>query len=63
MSMQKLLDNIKQERIYTFDEYRALIGLQCGVGRDVTGISSGDKQYSMYVIELHGIELESLGDK
>ena len=60
--LQELLDTVRQKQEFTFDEYKALLNLQCGV--DQVLIQNGsvaqasDKKYSSYVIELHGMELE-----
>ena len=58
---QGLLDTIKKEKKFTFEEYQAMLNLQCGV--DQVNNQSGanqasDRNYSMYMIELHGLDLE-----
>lgn len=59
--MQELLEVIKRDKKFTFEEYQAMLNLQCGVDQTLgqTGVSqAADRNYSMYVIELHGLELE-----
>lgn len=59
-----MLDSIRQNQLFSFDEYKTMLDLQCGVSRD-RGSGAGqanDRNYSMYVIDLHGLELESSGD-
>ncbi|EJD03693.1 uncharacterized protein FOMMEDRAFT_81678 [Fomitiporia mediterranea MF3/22] len=58
---QALLENIKREKKFTFEEYQAMLSLQCGVDQSIgqNGTNQGsDRNYSMYVIELHGLDLE-----
>lgn len=62
---QALLDDARNERQYSFDEYKAMLNLQCGM--DQGAVQSGgvaqatatDKNYSSYIIELHGLDLEA----
>jgi len=59
-----MLESIKRkEHAFTFEEYQMMLRLQCGVqdtetprGRQTMAM---DRNYSMYVIDLHGLELES----
>lgn len=59
---QALLENVRKERAFSFEEYKAMLNLQCGVDQSI--IQSGgvaqaaDKKYSSYIIELHGMELD-----
>ncbi|KDQ63373.1 hypothetical protein JAAARDRAFT_169127 [Jaapia argillacea MUCL 33604] len=60
-----LLESIRQKQTFTFDEYKTMLGLQCGVDPSLgdAGISQAtDRNYSMYVIDLHGLELENFAD-
>lgn len=62
---QELLDAIRIKQEFSFDEYKTILDLQCGV--DPTQGENGanqatDRGYSMYVIELHGLELENSAD-
>ena len=57
-----MLERIREDGrfVYTFDEYKALLNLQCGVDQ---GLPEGTAQptnsnYNMYVIELHQLDLE-----
>lgn len=56
-----MLSSIRKKQVFTFDEYKTMLDLQCGV--DPTQAKNGasqptDRNYSMYVIDLHGLELE-----
>ena len=47
---------------FTFDEYQMMLKFQCGVNPEEQegGVPKAvDRNYSMYVIDLHGLELES----
>lgn len=62
---QDLLDAVRKKQEFSFDEYKTLLDLQCGV--DPTSGESGatqatDRNYNMYLIELHGLELENASD-
>jgi exocyst complex component 4 len=60
-----MLDSIREKQLFSFDEYKTMLDLQCGVGRgqgESGAAQASDRNYSMYVIDLHGLELESSGD-
>jgi exocyst complex component 4 len=58
-----MLDSIRQKQLFSFDEYKTMLDLQCGVTQAVSRAGqANDRNYSMYVIDLHGLELESSGD-
>jgi len=62
---QDMLDSIRHNQLFSFDEYKTMLDLQCGVDHDRGGPGAAqvnDRNYSMYVIDLHGLELESSGD-
>ncbi|KAI9461755.1 Sec8 exocyst complex component-specific domain-containing protein [Boletus coccyginus] len=59
---QGLLDNIRTDKVFSFDEYKVILNLQCGVDQslgDAAASRAADRNYGMYSIELHGLELES----
>ncbi|KAJ3554644.1 hypothetical protein NM688_g3000 [Phlebia brevispora] len=61
LSPRDLLDTVRQKQEFSFDEYKVILDLQCGVdpsqGEKAAGQAS-DRNYNMYLIELHGLELE-----
>ncbi|KAH7910695.1 Sec8 exocyst complex component-specific domain-containing protein [Hygrophoropsis aurantiaca] len=65
LSPQDLLDSIRENQAYNFDEYKTILNLQCGVD-DTLGEAAAahatDRNYNLYMIELHGLELESSAD-
>ena len=62
--LQELLDTVRQKQEFTFDEYKAILDLQCGVQPSPAGgaAQAADRNYNMYLIELHGLELENAAD-
>ena len=63
-SIQEMLDAVRKKQEFTFDEYKAILDLQCGVELSRTGgvAQAADRNYNMYLIELHGLELENSAD-
>ncbi|KAJ7275219.1 Sec8 exocyst complex component-specific domain-containing protein [Mycena haematopus] len=60
ISPQDMLDGIRKKQIFTFDEYQTMLNLQCKVTGDENGPKGAtDRNFSMYVIDLHGLEMES----
>lgn len=60
--LQGLLDRIRSNKMFSFDEYKIILNLQCGVDQslgDPAASKALDRNYGMYSIELHGLELES----
>ena len=56
-----MLDGIRHNQMFTFDEYKTMLNLQCGVDQsqgDSAAAQASDRSYSMYVIDLHGLELD-----
>lgn len=56
-----MLDSIRLKQDFSFDEYKTMLDLQCGVDPSLsegTGAQATDKNYNMYVIDLHGLELD-----
>ncbi|KAJ6509353.1 exocyst complex component sec8 [Mycena vitilis] len=56
---QEMLDGIRKKQIFTFDEYQLMLNLQCKVVPGEDGPKAADRNFSMYVIDLHGLEMES----
>ena len=56
-----MLDSIRHEKKFSFEDYQGMLRLQCGVDQASSQASNNqatDRTYSMYVIDLHGLELE-----
>ncbi|KAJ7786127.1 exocyst complex component sec8 [Mycena metata] len=59
ISPQDMLDSIRKKQVFTFEEYSTMLGLQCKVLPGEEGAKGADRNFSMYVIDLHGLEIES----
>jgi exocyst complex component 4 len=62
--MQAMLDSIRQKQSFSFEEYETMLNLQCGVDPkqgEAGRAHATDRNYSMYIIDLHGLELERDG--
>ncbi|KAI0778405.1 Sec8 exocyst complex component-specific domain-containing protein [Trametes elegans] len=61
LSPPDLLEAVRQKQEFTFDEYKAILDLQCGVQPSATNgaAQAADRNYNMYLIELQGLELEN----
>jgi exocyst complex component 4 len=59
---QDLISSVRRKPVFSFDEYNIMLNLQCGVDQskgDAGAQTATDRNYSMYVIDLHAMELES----
>jgi exocyst complex component 4 len=57
-----MLEGIRAKQEFSFDEYQTMLMLQCGINpaEGDAGIGTAtDRNYSVYVIDLHGLELET----
>ncbi|KAG5635065.1 hypothetical protein H0H81_012546 [Sphagnurus paluster] len=64
LSPQDMLDGIRKRQAFSFDEYQTMLNLQCGVNPDegeAGAAKATDRKYSMYIIDLHGLELDGSG--
>ncbi|KAF5384828.1 hypothetical protein D9615_001370 [Tricholomella constricta] len=64
LSPRDMLDGVRKKPSFVFDEYQTMLNLQCGVNPaegEERAAKATDRNYSMYMIELHGLELESSG--
>lgn len=65
LNPRDMLASIHKQRSFTFEQYEVMLNLQCGVDqsqKDRTGAQATDKNYSMYIIDLHGLEMEAQKD-
>jgi exocyst complex component 4 len=59
-----MLESVRTKQIFTFDEYQSMLNLQCGVDPtmgDAGAQAATDRNYSLYMIDLHGLEMEGPG--
>ena len=60
-----MLSLIRKQQSFTFDQYEVMLNLRCGVDqsrKDRSGAQAMDENYDMYIIDLHGLELETQKD-
>lgn len=60
-----MLALIRKQQTFTFDQYEVMLNLQCGVDqtrKDRSGAQEMNNNYGMYLIDLHGLELETQND-
>ena len=60
-----MLALIRKQQTFTFDQYEVMLNLQCGVDqsrKDRSGGQAVNQNYSTYIIDLHGLEMESQKD-
>ncbi|KAG6911570.1 hypothetical protein DXG01_011872 [Tephrocybe rancida] len=61
---KEMLDSVRQRASFSFEEYQTMLKLQCGINPadgEVDVTKATDRNYNMYMIELHGLELERSG--
>jgi exocyst complex component 4 len=58
-----MLDSIRVKQAFSFEEYETMLALQCGIDQTKKGEArhskATDRNYSMYIIDLHGLEIEN----
>jgi exocyst complex component 4 len=60
-----MLSLIKQKPLFSFEEYKSMLNFQCGVDQalgDKGASQATDKNYNMYLIELHALAIGDLMD-
>ncbi|KAH8991923.1 Sec8 exocyst complex component-specific domain-containing protein [Lactarius akahatsu] len=65
LNPRDMLASIHKQRSFTFEQYEVMLNLQCGVDqsqKDRSGAQATDKNYSMYIIDLHGLEMKAQKD-
>ena len=58
MTPQTMLSLIRQKQEFSFEEYRTMLSLQCGVNesKGEAGVAEAtNRSFSMYMIDLHSI--------
>ena len=57
---QEMLNGAREKHFFNFDEYQTMLNFQCGVDpSDATTAGKAiDRDYSSYVVELHGLEMD-----
>jgi exocyst complex component 4 len=58
--MKDILESVRRKQIFSFDEYRSILKLQCGVDQTAGDEQALDKTYGTYAIDLHRLELAAV---
>jgi exocyst complex component 4 len=58
--VKDVLETVRRKQIFSFDEYRSILKLQCGVDQTEGDAQAKDKTYSTYAIDLHRLELAAV---
>ncbi|KIY62642.1 exocyst complex component sec8 [Cylindrobasidium torrendii FP15055 ss-10] len=59
---QAMLASVRKKQEFAFDDYLTMLRLQCGVELspdNKRASAMGNRDYSMYVIDLHGLEMDN----
>ena len=61
MHFQEMLNGAREKRLFNFDEYQTMLNFQCGVDPSdaATASKAIHRDYSSYVVELHGLEMDN----
>jgi exocyst complex component 4 len=60
--LQDMIAEIRRRPVFSFDDYNSMLNLKCGVDQskgEAGAQNATDRNYSMYAIDLHGLELEA----
>jgi exocyst complex component 4 len=57
-SVQAMLDRIRIKQTFRFEEYQAMLNLQCGVDQG----EATDPNYSMYLLDLQRLDVERMDE-
>jgi exocyst complex component 4 len=55
---QEMLDSIRNKQSFTFEDYRAMLNLQCGADQG----EAIDRNYSMYLLDLQALDIEHIDE-
>lgn len=61
-----MLERIKNNQVFGFEEYKSMLNLQCGVDQALTDNErlsaapqqASDREYNDYLIELHALAID-----
>ena len=59
---QKMLNTVRKRPQFSFDEYKSMLYLQCGVDQTLGDQAVSDNDINMYLIELHGLVVDDWDD-
>jgi exocyst complex component 4 len=61
-----MLDHIRNNQVFGFEEYKSMLNLQCGVDQELAdnnqlstaAAQASDREYNDYLIELHALAID-----
>lgn len=59
---QQLLEGVKKKPQFSFDDYKSMLYLRCGVDQTLGDRGVTDNAVNMYLIELHGLVVDDWDD-
>lgn len=57
-----MLDTVRKRPQFSFDEYKSMLYLRCGVDQTLKDSEMIDNEVNMYLIELHGLAVDDWDD-
>lgn len=57
-----MLDGVRKRPQFSFDEYKSMLYLQCGVDQTLGDPGVTDNDINMHLIELHGLVVDDWDD-
>lgn len=60
--VQQMLESAKRRQLFSFEEYKSMLCLQCGVDQTLGESALTDKELNMYLIDLHGLVVDDWDD-
>jgi exocyst complex component 4 len=62
LTPSQMLEQVQQKPRFTFDEYRSMLNLQCGVDQ-LAERPAGGSDYNMHLMELHALAIDDMDDE
>ncbi|KAG9018863.1 hypothetical protein FRB90_008800 [Tulasnella sp. 427] len=62
LTPQQLLESVKKRPQFSFDDYKSMLYLRCGVDQTLGDRGVTDNSVNMYLIELHGLVIDDWDD-
>ncbi|KAG9049709.1 hypothetical protein FS837_009354 [Tulasnella sp. UAMH 9824] len=62
LTPQQLLEGVKKKPQFSFDDYKSMLYLRCGVDQTLGDRGVTDNAVNMYLIELHGLVVDDWDD-
>lgn len=60
--IQQMLESASKRQYFSFDEYKSMLCLQCGVDQTLGEAAMTDSNLNMHLIELHGLVVDDWED-